>query len=79
MESKVCVVCKEEKCIDNFYSKYRECKTCNSSRSSKRYFENKCKISNQEKCIMKKTEQNYYKNDTINIYIIENYLDHMLN
>ena len=29
MDSKVCVVCNIEKCIDNFYNKYRECKQCN--------------------------------------------------
>ena len=28
MESKVCVLCKTEKNIDNFYDKNRECKQC---------------------------------------------------
>ena len=49
METKVCVVCNTEKSIDNFYNKYRECKPCNTKRSTRRYFENKDKISNQHK------------------------------
>ena len=47
MDSKVCVVCKIKKSIDNFYNKYRECKQCNINRSMKRYYENKAKLSNQ--------------------------------
>ena len=47
METKVCVVCNTEKSIDNFYNKYRECKPCNIKRSTRRYSENKDKISNQ--------------------------------
>ena len=49
MDKKVCVVCKIEKSIDNFYNKYRECKQCNFKRSTRRYYENKDKISNQHK------------------------------
>ena len=49
MNSKVCVVCNIEKSIDNFYNKYRECKPCNILRSTRRYYENKEKISNQHK------------------------------
>ena len=49
METKICVVCNTEKSIDNFYSKYRECKPCNIKRSAKRYYEIKEKISNQHK------------------------------
>ena len=49
MDTKVCVVCNIEKSIDNFYNKYREVKQCNSKRSTRRYFENKEKISNQHK------------------------------
>ena len=49
METKVCVVCKTEKNIDNFYNKYRECKPCNIKRSTRRYYENKDKITNQQK------------------------------
>ena len=29
---KNCVVCNTEKCIDNFYNKYRKCKQCNIKR-----------------------------------------------
>ena len=49
MEGKVCVVCNTEKSIDNFHNKYKECKQCNFKRSSKRYYENKDEISNQQK------------------------------
>ena len=49
MDSKVCVVCNNEKGIDNFYNIYRECKQCNIRRSMKRYYENKAKLSNQRK------------------------------
>ena len=58
MDSKVCVVCKIEKSIDNFYNKYRECKQCNIKRSTKRYYENKDKISNQQKIYYEKSRDN---------------------
>ena len=51
MDSKVCFVCKIEKSIDNFYNKHRECKQCNIKRSMKRYYENKDKISMQQKTL----------------------------
>ena len=54
MESKICVVCNIEKSIDNFYNKYKECKQCNIKRSTTRYFENKEKISNQNKLYYEK-------------------------
>ena len=54
MNSKICVVCNIEKSIDNFYNKYRECKPCNIKRSTRRYFENKEKISNQHKLYYEK-------------------------
>ena len=54
METKVCVICKTEKNIDNFYNKYRECKPCNILRSTRRYYENKDKISNQHKIYYEK-------------------------
>ena len=47
--------CNIEKSIDNFYIKYRECKQCNIKRSTRRYYENKDKISMQQKI-------NYEKN-----------------
>ena len=49
MDSKVCVVCNIEKSIESFYNKYRECKQCNIKRSTRRYYENKDKISSQHK------------------------------
>ena len=57
METKVCVVCKIEKSIDNFYNKYRECKPCNIKRSTRRYFENKEKLSNQHKLYYEKNRE----------------------
>ena len=48
MDNKVCVVCKIEKSIDNFYNKYRECKQCNIKRSTRRHYDNKDKISMQQ-------------------------------
>ena len=49
MDSKVCTSCKNQKHIDDFHIKYTECKIYNSKRSLKRYYENKNKISNQQK------------------------------
>ena len=54
MDSNVCVVCNIEKSIDNFLNKYRECKPCNILRSTRRYYENKEKISNQRKIYYEK-------------------------
>ena len=54
MNNKVCVVCNIEKSIDNFYYKFRECKPCNIKRSTRRYYENKEKISNQHKLYYEK-------------------------
>ena len=48
MDSKFCVVCKIGKSIDNFYNNYRECEQCNIKRSTRRYYENREKISNQK-------------------------------
>ena len=49
MEIKVCAICKTEKNFDSFYNKNRECKPCNIITSTRRYCENKDKISNQRK------------------------------
>ena len=64
MDSKVCVVCNIKKSNDNFYSKYRECKPCNIKRSTRRYYENKDKISNQQKI--------YYEKNRCVTYKVEN-------
>ena len=42
-------MCNIEKQINNFYKSYTECKDCNRTTGLKRFFENKYKISNQQK------------------------------
>ena len=54
MESKSCTQCNIEKHINNFYKKYSECKDCNIKRGVKRYFDNKNKISMQQKIYCEK-------------------------
>ena len=49
MNTKMCTICSIEKDINNFYKKYSECIDCNRTRGLKRYYENKDKISNQQK------------------------------
>ena len=49
MENKTCTVCKIEKHINNFHRKYSECKDCNIKRGLNRYYDNKDKISFQQK------------------------------
>ena len=49
MDTKTCTMCKIEKHINNFYRKYSECGDCIRARGLKRYYENKDKISNQQK------------------------------
>ena len=83
MESKICTQCNIEKHINNFYKKYSECKDCNIKRGVKRYYDNKNKISYQQKIYFEKIEINFYKNKmTIakkETQIIKNYKDPMLN
>ena len=68
MENKTCTVCIIEKHINNFYKKYSECKACNIKRGVKRYYNNKDKISNQQKIYYEKNrdklleKQNEYRN-----------------
>ena len=68
MENKFCTVCNIEKHINNFYKKYSECKECNIRRGVKRYFDNKDKISVQQKIYYEKNrdkllqKQNDYRN-----------------
>ena len=50
-------------------------KICTHFNIEKRYYENEDEISNKK---LKIIEINYYKGKTIDIKIIENYLDHML-
>ena len=68
MDNKTCTVCKIEKQIMNFYKKFSECKACNIKRAVKRYYNNKDKISNQQKLFYEKNrdklleKQNNYRN-----------------
>ena len=57
MESKICTQCNIEKDINNFYKKYTECIDCNRARGLKRYYENKDKISNQQKIYYEKNRE----------------------
>ena len=61
MESKFCTKCNIGEHINNFYEKYTECKDCNIKRSLKRYYENKDKISNQQKIYYEKKMNHYRK------------------
>ena len=56
MESIVCVVCIFEISFHSFYNKYAECKQCKLEQSFRRYYEDKDKLSNQKKCIMRKID-----------------------
>ena len=72
MNTKTCTICNIEKGINNFYKKYTECINCNRARGLKRYYENKDKISNQKKYIMKRIEKKYYyRNKTIEVFNLE--------
>ena len=68
MDNKICTVCNIEKHINNFYTKYSECKDCNIKRGIKRYFDNKDKISIEQKIFYEKNrdkiiqKQNDYRN-----------------
>ena len=68
MEIKTSTVCNIEKHINNFYEKYSECIACNIKRGVKRYYNNKDKISNQQKIYYEKNrdklleKQNDYRN-----------------
>ena len=53
----MCTICNIEKDINNFYKKYSECRDCNRTRGLKRYYENKEKISNQQKIYYEKNRE----------------------
>ena len=57
METKTCTICKIGKRINNFYKKYSECRDCNRARGLKRCYENKDKISNQQKFYYEKNRE----------------------
>ena len=55
MQSKICTMCNFEKHINNFYNKCSDGTDCNRTRELKRYYENKDKISNQQKLYYEKS------------------------
>ena len=57
MNTKTCTICNNEKHINYFYKKYTECIECNRARGLKRYYENKDKISNQQKIYYEKNRE----------------------
>ena len=59
MDTKMCTMCNKEKDINNFYKKYSEGRDCNRTRRLKRYYENKEKISNQQKTYYEKNRENF--------------------
>ena len=73
MDTKKYIMSNIEKHINNFYKKYSECRDCNRTRGLKRYYENKDKISSQQKIYYEKKEKKfYYRNETIEVYNLEN-------
>ena len=52
----MCTICNIEKHISNFSKKYSD---CNHARGLKLYYENKDKISNQQKINFEKIEKKY--------------------
>ena len=70
MDTKVCIMCNNEKLINNFYKKYSECRDCNRARGLKRYYENKDKILNQQKIYYEKKRKNIITETKQSKYII---------
>ena len=54
MQSTICTQCNIEKHINSCYKKYSECRDCNIKRGVKRYYDNKDKISMQQKIYYEK-------------------------
>ena len=67
MDKKTCNVCNIVKHINSFYKKYSKSKDCNIRRGVKRYYDNKDKISIQQKINYEKNrdkliqKHNYYR------------------
>ena len=82
MESKTFTQCNIEKYINNSNKKQSECKDCNIKRGVKRYFDDKDKISIQQKIYYQKNrdkllqKQNDYSEKEAQI--IKNYIDLLL-
>ena len=82
MESKTYTVCDIEKQIRNFDKRYSECKGCNIERGVKCYYDNKDKITIQQKIYYEKNREKLLEKqqitETKKTQIIKNYLDHKL-
>ena len=59
MDTKSCSMCNIDKHINNFYKKHSECKDCNRARGLERYYDNRDKISNQQKIYYEKNREKY--------------------
>ena len=57
MDTKMCTICNIEKDTNNFYKEYTECIDCNRARGLKRYYENKDRISKQQKIYYEKNRE----------------------
>ena len=57
MDTKTCSMCNKEKHINNVHKRYSQCRDCNRTRGLKRYYENKDKISNQQKIYYEKNRE----------------------
>ena len=64
MASKICTQCNIEKHINNFYKKFSECKDCNIKGGVKRYYDNKDKISMQQKIYYEKNRDKLLQKQT---------------
>ena len=83
MDKKTCTVCNIEKHINSFYKRYSECKECTIRRSVNRYYDNKDKISIQQKIYYGKNrdkllkKQNHYRKKRNTEYkeLLKSYLE----
>ena len=57
MDTKNCTICNIEKDINNYYKRYTESKDCNRIRGLKHYYDNKDKISKQQKIYYEKNRE----------------------
>ena len=57
MDIKTCTICNTDKDSNNFYKRYTECKDCNRTRGLKHYYDNKDKISSQQKIYYEKNRE----------------------
>ena len=60
MDNKMCTICNIEKHTNNFYKKYTACIDCNRARGLKRYYENKDKVSKQQKIYYEKNREKIF-------------------